>query len=268
MFLGVGVGLACFGAVLPMFLLYYLLFRPRNCLEKILLMSGLVFLGCLLSSFGLFADVVVFLSFLFFQRDSSGSNRAHPHTHLFCCFLFCFCVPPRLFLPVLAVRPASWRFFGVPFWTPRVFGILLGPSEAFFLGREAARVFCASRALFFFFPFRCVLRLLFSHDLEGADPSSYEAYPRVIEPAPRPSEGPGSAIVRGRLDTAFWDTFCALTCLAEGHRDPLGLFLWGGGAFSAPSGPFSHALAFVSPPQVFFFCGLRGRACPQDSMDA
>ena len=39
-------------------------------------------------------------------------------------------------------------------------------------------------------------------ELEGADPSSYEAYPRVIEPAPRPSEGPGSAIVRGRLDTA------------------------------------------------------------------
>ena len=69
LFLGVGVGLACFGAVLPMFLLYYLLFRPRNCLEKILLMSGLVFLGCLLSSFGLFADVVVFLSFPFFFSE-------------------------------------------------------------------------------------------------------------------------------------------------------------------------------------------------------
>ena len=60
LFLGVGAGLACFGAVLPMLLLYYLLFRSRNCLEKIHLMSGLVFLGCLLSSFGCFADVVVF----------------------------------------------------------------------------------------------------------------------------------------------------------------------------------------------------------------
>ena len=59
MFLGVGVGRVSFGAVLPMFLLYFLLFRSRNCLEKILLMSGLVFLGCLLSSFGCFADVVV-----------------------------------------------------------------------------------------------------------------------------------------------------------------------------------------------------------------
>ena len=158
-----------------------------------------------------------------------------------------------MFLPVLAVRPASWRFFGVPFWTPRVFWILLGPSEAFFLGREAARVFCASLALFFFFPVSLCFAAVFSHALEGADPSSNVAYPRVIEPAPRPSEGPGSAIVRGRLDTAFRDTFFALTCLAEGHRDPLGLFLWGGGAFSAPSGPFSHALVFVSPPQVFFF---------------
>ena len=49
LFLGVGAGLACFGAVLPMFLLYYLPFRSRNCLEKILLMSGLVFFW--LSSF-------------------------------------------------------------------------------------------------------------------------------------------------------------------------------------------------------------------------
>ena len=167
LFLGVGVGLACFGAVLPMFLLYYLLFRSRNCLEKILLMSGLVFLGFLLSSFGCLADVAVFF-FFFFERDSSGSHRAHPHTHLFCFFLFCFCVPPRLFLPVLAVRPASWRFFGVPFWTPRVFGILLGPSEAFFLGREAARVFCASLALFFFFPVSlCFAAVFFTRTRRG-----------------------------------------------------------------------------------------------------
>ena len=45
------------------FLLYYLFFRSRNCLRKILLMSGPVFLGCLLSSFGFFADVVAFSFF-------------------------------------------------------------------------------------------------------------------------------------------------------------------------------------------------------------
>ena len=106
MFLGVGVGLACFGAVLPMFLLYYLLFRSRNCLEKILLMSSLVFFGCLRSSFGFFADVVVF----FLKRDSSGSNRAHPHTHLFCLSLFLFCPAAFACSPFLAVRPVSWCF--------------------------------------------------------------------------------------------------------------------------------------------------------------
>ena len=67
LFLGVGVGRVFFGAVLPMFLLYYLVFRYRNCLEKILLMSGLVFLGFSLSSFGFFADVVVFLFFVSFS---------------------------------------------------------------------------------------------------------------------------------------------------------------------------------------------------------
>ena len=47
LFFGVGVGRVFFCAVLPMFLLYYLVFRSRKCLEKILLMSGLVFLGFL-----------------------------------------------------------------------------------------------------------------------------------------------------------------------------------------------------------------------------
>ena len=262
LFLGVGVGLVCFGVVLPMFLLYCLLFRSRNCLNAIDVRSGVF----RLSSFFLwcFADVVVF----FFQRDSSGSNRAHPHTHLFCCFLFCFCVPPRLFLPVLAVRPASWRFFGVPFWTPRVFWILLGPSEAFSWDarRQGFSVLLLPCFLFPHFVVFCGC-FFFTRTRRGR-PVIERGIPPVIEPAPRPSEGPGSAIVRGRLDTAFRDTFFALTCLAEGHRDPLGLFLWGGGAFSAPSGPFSHALVFVSPPQVFFFCGLRGQACPQNSLDA
>ena len=64
MFLGVGVGSVCFGAVLPNFLLLFWYSRSRTCLKKILLMSGLVFLGCRLFSFVCFADVVVsFLSF-------------------------------------------------------------------------------------------------------------------------------------------------------------------------------------------------------------
>ena len=40
LFLGIGVGRVYSGAVLPMFLLYYLVFRARKCLEKILFWSG------------------------------------------------------------------------------------------------------------------------------------------------------------------------------------------------------------------------------------
>ena len=67
----VSVLVVCFFcAVLPMFLLYYLVFRSRKCLEKILLMSGLVFLG--------------FLDWLsgVFRGDFSGPEMPH-----FCCSL-------------------------------------------------------------------------------------------------------------------------------------------------------------------------------------
>ena len=75
----------------------------------------------------------------------------------------------------------------------------------------------------------------FSHQLEGADPSSNEAYPRVIVPAPRPSEGPGSAIVRGRLDTAFRDIFFSFSMFGRVTGTP-GTIFGGEGAYIAPSG--------------------------------
>ena len=52
LFLGVGVGRVFFGAVLPLVFALLVGFSPRKCLRKILLMSGLVFLGVFLSSFG------------------------------------------------------------------------------------------------------------------------------------------------------------------------------------------------------------------------
>ena len=91
----------------------------------------------------------------------------------------------------------------------------------------------------------------FSHQLEGADPSSYEAYPRVVEPAPRPSEGPGSAVVRARLDTGFLGTLSDSLCSAEGHRDPRDLFWRGGGAY-CPLRSLLHT-HFCSRPRFFFF---------------
>ena len=128
LFLGIGMGLVCFGAVLPIFLLYYLLFRSRNCLEKILLMSGLVFLGCRPSSLVFSPTSSSFFSFFFFflKRDSSGSHRAHPHTHLVFFPFSCLCPPPLLSVhPFWPCVLFFWRFVGVPFWAPGVFGILL-----------------------------------------------------------------------------------------------------------------------------------------------
>ena len=194
----------------------------------------------------------------FFQRDSSGSNRAHPHTHLFCCFLFCFCVPPRLFLPVLAVHPASWR--SGCHSGPRAFlGFSLDLLRPFSWDARRQGFSALLLPCFSFSPFRCVLLLFFSHALEGADPSSNEAYPRVIEPAPRPSEGPGSAIVRGRLDTGFRDTFFALTCLAEGHRDPLGLLSLGRGRFLCSLRPFFTRTCVCFPAPGFFLVAFEAK---------
>ena len=122
---------------------------------KISLMSGLVFFGFVLFSSGFFSSTSLVRGF--FLRETVQVVTGHPLTRTCFAVPFClFCVPPLLSVsPVLAVRPASWWFFGVPFWAPRVFGIFLEPSEVFFLGREAARVFLGFSCLVFFFP--CVL---------------------------------------------------------------------------------------------------------------
>ena len=101
-----------------MFLLYYLVFRSRKCLEKILLMSGLVFLGCLDWLSGVF------------RGDFSGPEVAH-----FCCpktacekfslSLLCFGVSifgVRWFWKVLGQElrfsfwRCSWLVLGVRFY--------------------------------------------------------------------------------------------------------------------------------------------------------
>ena len=190
LFLGVGVGRVFFGAVLPMFLLYCLVFRSRKCLEKILLMSGLVFGFFFLSSFGFFSSTSCF--FCFFLREKAQVVTGHTPTRTWVAFsCSCFCPAALVCSPFLAVRPASWRFLGVPFWAPRVFWDSPGTSEALFLDARRQGCFLVVSFFCFVFPFCCVLRL-FSHQLEGADPSSYVAHPRVVVPAPRPSEGAGA----------------------------------------------------------------------------
>ena len=102
-----------------------------------------------------FADVVVFLCFFFlFKRDSSGSNRAHPHTHLFCLSLFLFLCPAALACsPFLAVRPASWCFPWGAILGPSAFlGFSWYSSEALFLDARRQGCFWCFFCLVFVFP--------------------------------------------------------------------------------------------------------------------
>ena len=146
LFLGVGVGLVFFGDFLPMFLFYFWQFAPETVWKNSLDVRS-AFFGCVLSSFGFFAVVLIF------KRHRSGCNRTPPTRTCFGLFLFSFCVPPRLFLPVLAVRPASCVFCGLPFWAPCVFGILLVlVLRPLFLGTRGSRGVPCFLCLVFSFP--------------------------------------------------------------------------------------------------------------------
>ena len=66
-------------------------FAPES-VWKNSIMSGLVFSGFVLSSLGFLPTSFLFVV-VFFERQSSGSNRTPLHTHLFCLFLFPFLCP-------------------------------------------------------------------------------------------------------------------------------------------------------------------------------
>ena len=116
MFLGAGVGFVFFWWVFAYVFALFLAVRSRKCLEKILLLSGLVFF---LGSFFL-PFVFSSTSFFFFSRDIAQVVTGHPHSRTCVAGSFSFCVPPLLSVsPVLAVRPASRRFSR---------GAILGPA--------------------------------------------------------------------------------------------------------------------------------------------
>ena len=124
LFLGVVVGLVFFDSVLPRLLFYYLVFRSRKCLGKILFMSGLLFWG-----FVLFLLVsrrrrlFVFVFCCFFKRESSGLTGHTPHRTLCSCSFF-FPAAPGL-SPVLAVRPFFLAFCRGAILGPGRFGVFL-----------------------------------------------------------------------------------------------------------------------------------------------
>ena len=203
---------------------------------------------------------VVFRVF-FSKTQSSGSNGTPPHA-LILLFLVLFlrCPAALVVSPILAARPASWRFLRGAFLGPARFwdspGTLPRP---FFLGTRGGRGVSWLLVLGLCFP------LLFcsaaSHVLlEGPANGSTYGRPGALDvpPLARVRAGGSPSEGGGLVPSCFWD-LAAMFCLAEGHRDPRthsvqGLLVGEGGVLSAPSGLFfSHALVTVFPRPRFFF---------------
>ena len=114
------------------------------------------FLGGLFSLLWVFiVDAVFVFLFCFFSRDIAQVVTGHPHTHLLSCSFSLF-VSRRTCCFALFGRASCFSAFSSGCHSgPRAFlGFSLNPSEAFFLGREAARVFlCFSCPCFSFPPF-------------------------------------------------------------------------------------------------------------------
>ena len=114
LFLGVGVGLVFFGGFLLMNVALFFGGSLPEVFGKILLMSGLLFFGFVLSSF-----VFSSSSFFLFKRQRSGSNRTPPHAP-FCFFLFLF----------VSRRACCFALFGrASFFLAFSRGAILGPAR-------------------------------------------------------------------------------------------------------------------------------------------
>ena len=229
-----------------MFLLLFWRFAPESVWKNSHDVRSGVFWGFVLSSL-----VFSSTSFFFLKRYRSGSNRTPPRTHLFCLFFFSFCVPPRLFFA---------RFGRASCFLAVFRGAILGPvrfwdspgtcSEALFLGREAAGVFVCFSCLVVFFP---LLFCFAATHFFSPSRWSRRSGQRVISPAPRPSEGEGSASSAEGWSPPFLG-FCRLFLIARGSQGPSDTaskaFCLGRGLFTGPLRPF-FTRTFV-PPQFFF----------------
>ena len=159
----------------------------------------------------------------------------------------------------------------MPFWAPGVFWILSGDfSEAFFSDARRQGSFSASCALFCLSPFRSVLR---PHTFSRSPSrlSSRSGQPRVGFLSRKGRNigwsRPPLARVRARGSASRAEGWSPpvsgfLTASFGSHRvtgTPWAFLIRGGGALSAPSGPFSHALVFCFPAPGFFLCAMSDR---------
>ena len=149
LFCGVGVGLVCFGAVLPMFCLMNCFFpfpklSRKNSLD---VRSGV--LGFFLSSL-VFSPMSSSVLFFVFSRETAQVVTGHTPTRTLCsCSFFLSVSPPQPGLsPVLAVRPFLLAFCRGAILGPGRFLDSLGTSLRPFFCSDARRQGCfiASRA--------------------------------------------------------------------------------------------------------------------------
>ena len=221
-----------------------------------------------------------FSSFLcFLKRHSSGSNRTPPHALVLLCSCSLFVVPPHLlFRPFWPCVPLLGVFFGVPFWAPRVFGILLEhmglelarPFRGPFLGTRGGKGVSWLLVLGFCFP------LLFcsaaSHVLlEGPANGSTYGRPGALDVPPlarvrargSPSEGGGLVPSCSGISLPY---FVWQRVTGTLGRTASRAFLLGRGRFCLPPQALFFTRTFFSRPRffffVFFFFGLRGLRMP------
>ena len=225
-------------------------------------------MGFFLSSFGFFRRRRFSR---FFLRDKEQVVTGHPCTRTCVAGSFSLFVPPLLSVsPVLAVRPASWWFFGVPFWAPGVFGILLEltgleltrPFRGPFLGTRGGKGFpVLLLPCFSFSPFVMFCGYTFSRKARPVISRRPAAGDRARPLARVRARGAPRARRVGPLLVMFLSCFL---CLVLGRRDPGALrqepFVCRGCPFRVA--PWALTRTFCSPPQVFFFYWALGAPRP------
>ena len=190
-----------------MFLLHFWRSLPKV-FGKILLMSGLVFFGFVLSSSFFFFLRRRRFSGFFFKRYRSGSNRTPP-SHALVFLFFFFFVSRRFFLfrpfwpcvPLLGVFPGchsgprAFLGFSLNLWG---LSLLARPFRGPFLGTRGGKGFLCFFCLVFFFPFS------FCGHTFSRRPGVVSLTRRVVLPTPRRSDSQGKAQSwAGALDALF-----------------------------------------------------------------
>ena len=166
--------------------------------------------------------------FCFFSGEIKIRLTGH-HTspHVLLVFRFSLFVPPPLFLHArLFFGRASfcfWRFFGVPFWAPGVFGILLGLSDPCFRTRGGTGVRVVSCLCRFWFP----LFVVFAASHARKPMPFWEVRLRLL-PAPRESDPQGSPCGLWFGDHILGLVFAVSLLLLVGSQGPIWALFWEG----------------------------------------